>query len=76
MTGATDPARTIRLLVNGTAASYPAGTLLAEVVAGLTSAGAGIAVAVGEEVVPRGGWDRRELRDGEQVEILTAVQGG
>lgn len=36
----------------------------------------GIAVAIDAEVVPRGEWDERELRDGERVEILTAVQGG
>ncbi|HVE67061.1 MAG TPA: sulfur carrier protein ThiS [Solirubrobacteraceae bacterium] len=36
----------------------------------------GVAVAVDAEVVPRGEWDARELRDGERVEILTAVQGG
>jgi len=36
----------------------------------------GVAVAVGAEVVPRGEWDTRELREGERIEILTAVQGG
>ena len=36
----------------------------------------GIAVAVNEEVVPRDDWPRRPLRDGDSVEIVTAVQGG
>ncbi|HEY8865937.1 MAG TPA: sulfur carrier protein ThiS, partial [Solirubrobacteraceae bacterium] len=36
----------------------------------------GVAVAVGAEVVPRGEWERRALADGEQVEIVTAIQGG
>ena len=36
----------------------------------------GLAVAVDGEVVPRGDWDRVELREGQRVEILQAVQGG
>ncbi|MBM7518862.1 sulfur carrier protein ThiS [Nocardioides nitrophenolicus] len=36
----------------------------------------GIAVAVNEEVVPRGGWSSRRLADGDVVELVTAVQGG
>lgn len=36
----------------------------------------GIAVAVNEEVVPRGDWARRPLAAGDAVEIVTAVQGG
>ena len=37
---------------------------------------AGVAVAVNDEVVPRGDWSRRRLVDGDTVEIVTAVQGG
>lgn len=36
----------------------------------------GIAVAVGDDVVPRDDWARRVLSDGDAVEIVTAVQGG
>lgn len=36
----------------------------------------GIAVAVDGEVVPRGEWPRRALRDGARVEILRAIGGG
>jgi sulfur carrier protein len=36
----------------------------------------GVAIAVNEEVVPRGSWQRRRLADGDAVEIVTAVQGG
>jgi sulfur carrier protein len=36
----------------------------------------GMAVAVNEEVVPRSAWPTVELRDGDRVEILVAVQGG
>jgi sulfur carrier protein len=38
--------------------------------------GRGVAVAVDGEVVPRGEWERLRLRDGQQVEVLRAVQGG
>jgi sulfur carrier protein len=38
--------------------------------------GRGVAVAVDGEVVPRGAWSDTPLRDGAQVEILAAVQGG
>ena len=36
----------------------------------------GAAAAVNGEVVPRGSWAATPLRDGDQVEIVTAVQGG
>ncbi|WP_063835949.1 sulfur carrier protein ThiS [Actinacidiphila yeochonensis] len=36
----------------------------------------GIAAAVNEAVVPRSRWAATPLRDGDRVEILTAVQGG
>jgi sulfur carrier protein len=45
-------------------------------VAGAEAAGRGVAVAVDGEVVPRGEWDGFELRDGQRVEVLRAVQGG
>ncbi|MFL5780136.1 MAG: sulfur carrier protein ThiS [Thermoleophilaceae bacterium] len=44
--------------------------------AGAEAAGRGLAVAVDGEVVPRGEWDGFELRDGQRVEVLRAVQGG
>ena len=36
----------------------------------------GVAVAINDDVVPRGQWPTRFLRDGDRVEIVTAVQGG
>ena len=36
----------------------------------------GVAVAVGGEVVPRSSWADRTLAEGDQVEVLQAVQGG
>jgi sulfur carrier protein len=38
--------------------------------------GRGVAVALDGEVVPRREWAFTEIRDGQQVEVLRAVQGG
>ena len=64
--------------VNGEPRELEDGVTVATVVSSLDAARArrGVAVAVDAEVVPRGHWERRELHDGERVEILTAVQGG
>lgn len=43
---------------------------------GVERARPGVAVAVNGEVVARAAWDTVVLRDGDQVEVLTAVQGG
>ena len=40
------------------------------------AAGRGVAVALDGEVVPRGEWATTEVREGQQVEVLRAVQGG
>jgi len=44
--------------------------------AGAPAAGRGVAVAVDGQVVPRAQWERTRLREGQQVEVLRAVQGG
>jgi sulfur carrier protein len=36
----------------------------------------GVAVAVNLEVVPRADWPGTPVGDGDEIEILTAVQGG
>jgi sulfur carrier protein len=50
------------------------GCLLEEL--GYAAAAPGIAVAQNGEVVPRAGWSRRELRAGDDIEVVGAVQGG
>lgn len=66
----------ITVLVNGESRAVPAGQLLAELIATRTTSGAGVAVAVNGEVVPRAAWPEHVLHDGATIEILTAVQGG
>ena len=62
--------------VNGAAREIPAGSALADLVALVTSAPSGIAVAVNGEVVPRGSWPDTRLADGDRVDVVTAMQGG
>jgi sulfur carrier protein len=70
----------MRVIVNGDARVLPDGATVAELVR-LTAgengrAGRGTAVAVDAEVVPRGAWESTELREGQRVELLRAIQGG
>lgn len=51
-------------------------TVAAVVLAAGAPDGRGVAVAVDGEVVPRGEWATTRVRDGQQVEVLRAVQGG
>jgi thiazole synthase len=69
---------TVTVHVNGEFREIEPGTTVAALVAGFDGARGrrGVAVAVDAEVVPRGDWDRRELREGERIEVLTAIQGG
>jgi sulfur carrier protein len=66
----------MRLTVNGTSREVPAESNVAMLVAQLTEAVRGVAVAVNGEVVPRSTWPAARLRDGDRVEVLTAAQGG
>ncbi len=66
----------IQVRLNGEPRELPDGATVTRAIAELTSAQAGIAVAVNGDVVPRGSWTATLLRDGDQVEVVTAVQGG
>jgi len=64
--------------LNGERAELPEGATIASAVeaTGAEPGGAGLAVALDGEVVPRGEWDRTALSDGQKVEVVAAVQGG
>lgn len=62
--------------VNGEAREVAEGVTLDRLVATLTAAPSGVAAALNETVVPRAQWPATPLRDGDRVEVLTAVQGG
>jgi sulfur carrier protein len=66
----------INVTVNGRDESVPDGTTVGAVVRRLAGRRAGIAVALNEDVLPRGAWDDTRLRARDRVEVLTAVQGG
>jgi sulfur carrier protein len=64
------------ITVNGRPRPLTAGSTLAELLADEFGSTRGSAVAVDGEVVPRAGWTRLRLRDGQAIELVTAVQGG
>jgi len=64
------------VLVNGERRQLAAGTALDVLVAALCAAPSGVAAALNETVVPRTRWPETLLREGDRVEVLTAVQGG
>jgi sulfur carrier protein len=66
----------VQVKLNGQPRELPDGATVAEAVTELTAAATGVAAAVNGDVVPRGSWTVTPLRDGDQVEVVTAVQGG
>jgi len=64
------------VILNGLEHEVVPNTNLADLVAKVSSAETGIAVAVNDEVVPRHSWSVTPLSAGARVEVLTAVQGG
>jgi sulfur carrier protein len=66
----------LTVTVNGEARDIPPGATLDQLVRLLTDAPSGVAAAVNGEVVPRRAWAGTPLAERDQVEIVTAVQGG
>jgi sulfur carrier protein len=64
------------LTLNGEPVELADGATVADLVAAWAPSARGVAAAVDGAVVPRGTWGRVVLRDGQRVELLTAVQGG
>jgi len=62
--------------VNGSPREVPAGTTVGQLVAQLTGAPSGVAAAVNGDVLPRRAWAKTPLADRDEVEVVTAVQGG
>jgi sulfur carrier protein len=66
----------VQVKLNGEPHELSDGATIAEAVAARTAAATGVAAAVNGEVVPRGAWTLTTLHDGDQIEVVTAVQGG
>jgi thiazole synthase len=64
--------------LNGETIALPNGAAVSEAVeaSGANAEQRGLAVAIDGEVVPRSEWERTQLRDGQSVEVLAAIQGG
>jgi sulfur carrier protein len=66
----------MQVIINGEPHQVSGPLSLAQAVALLTSSQAGVAAAVNGDVVRRAAWGSTPLTDGDEVEVLTAVQGG
>jgi sulfur carrier protein len=66
----------MQVTINGRPHQLAGGVSVAAAVALLTSARSGVAAAVNGAVVPRAAWHSTALAEGDEVEVLTAVQGG
>lgn len=66
----------MHLIVNGTRTEVADDLTVAGLLDHLEQDSRGVAVAVGEEIVPRSTWAGSVLRPGDRVEVLVAAQGG
>lgn len=64
------------ITVNGVRCEFPPQIPLDRIVATLSEAENGIAVALNEEVVQRSQWSSTLVTEGSFVEVITALQGG
>jgi sulfur carrier protein len=66
----------MRLVVNGTERDVASGATVAALLQTLALRREGVAVALNDDVVPRGEHATRTLNDGDRLEIIVAVAGG
>jgi sulfur carrier protein len=62
--------------LNGARRDIADGTNLQALIESVAGSLRGSAAAVDGEVVPRSSWPDFALRDGQRIEVITAVQGG
>ncbi|HEX2127001.1 MAG TPA: sulfur carrier protein ThiS [Thermoleophilaceae bacterium] len=62
--------------LNGEPRKLPPRATVEMAVRELGADGRGLAVALDGEVIPRAEWASTEVREGQQLEVLRAVQGG
>ncbi len=66
----------MHVTLNGGSADVVQAVTLAELVPTISDRVSGIAVAHNGEVIPRSGWAKVVLSEGDRVDVVTAVQGG
>ena len=66
----------MNVTINGEPREVTPGTTVEQLVRQVTDQETGIAAALNGEVLPRRAWPGTPLADRDQVEVVTAVQGG
>ena len=66
----------LTLRINGEQKQFPPDLSIAQLVATMPLAGKRFAIELNGEIVPRSGHATTSLRDGDKLEIVTAVGGG
>ncbi len=66
----------MKAMVNGEEWELADGATVADVLRRLGAPAAGVAVACRGEVVPRASWPETPVHEGDEIDVLTAVQGG
>jgi len=66
----------VTITLNGAKCVIDDGTTLEQLMMSVTDSTRGSAAAIDGEVVPRMEWPMVTLREGQAVELLSAVQGG
>jgi sulfur carrier protein len=66
----------MKIQLNGRPHELAVGTTVDALITAVTGSARGSAAVVDGEVVPRSTWPAVALRDGQSVELITAVQGG
>ncbi|HET7012307.1 MAG TPA: sulfur carrier protein ThiS [Streptosporangiaceae bacterium] len=66
----------MEVMINGAPREVPEQLSLEHAVSLISTSATGIAVAVNGEVVRRASWPEHRLLPGDEIEVLTAVQGG
>ncbi|CAN5662929.1 sulfur carrier protein ThiS [soil metagenome] len=66
----------MNVVVNGEPRAVAAAATVADLAVDLGTGPSGVAVAVNDDVIARSAWSTTELRDGDRVEVLGAMQGG
>ncbi len=64
------------LLLNGDKTELPQGSTISDLLVLYGRSDSGVAVAVNLDVVPRQSFQTHELKEGDRVDIVTAVGGG
>ncbi|HYC35693.1 MAG TPA: sulfur carrier protein ThiS [Usitatibacter sp.] len=67
---------TIRITLNGTPRELPAALTIGQLLEDLALAGRRVAIERNGEIVPRSGFAKARLADGDRVEVVMAVGGG